>query len=390
MKRLKTGFITIIGIFLAANVYALDSERIVLEGEEIDQEPTLREVQIREDLAIGELDLREVTPREEILGPTLTSEPIAKELKLAPEVKELAIKPGSELVEGYERSSFDIEASFDAIALPEVETVKPTLVSPAATPDLTLTSPKVPVISISSADTTLAVYGDSNGDGILDSQDIQALLDYIFSGGPEPANGDINGDGEIDVSDVVALRDFLQGLAEDIVSYVFQGGDMPLSGDANGDGQINIADAVWINNQLLSFGALSEAGDEEDTSPAANLQYNGQDLSALLGYIFSGGPEPANGDVNGDGEIDVADAVALRGAIENLMQDILDYVFSGAPQPANADVNGDGEVNVADVTWLANQLNLADNQQSHDSTTYSISHRLGPDSKLNLATSQSK
>ena len=47
------------------------------------------------------------------------------------------------------------------------------------------------------------------------------------------------------------------------------------------------------------------------------------------------GMEP--GDVNGDGEINIADINAL-----------IDVILSGEIQPA-ADVNGDGEVNIADI-----------------------------------------
>ena len=47
--------------------------------------------------------------------------------------------------------------------------------------------------------------------------------------------------------------------------------------------------------------------------------------------------EPTPGDVNGDGEVNIADVNA-----------IIDMILTGNTQP-NGDVNGDGEVNIADV-----------------------------------------
>ena len=51
-------------------------------------------------------------------------------------------------------------------------------------------------------------------------------------------------------------------------------------------------------------------------------------------------PQPATGDVNGDGEVNVADVNA-----------VIDMILSGHLLPAG-DVNGDGEVNIADVNTL--------------------------------------
>jgi len=49
------------------------------------------------------------------------------------------------------------------------------------------------------------VAGDINGDNSFNIADFTYLLDYLFTGGPEPACyacGDMNGDGEINVADV--------------------------------------------------------------------------------------------------------------------------------------------------------------------------------------------
>ena len=50
----------------------------------------------------------------------------------------------------------------------------------------------------------------------------------------------------------------------------------------------------------------------------------------------------SNGDVNGDGKVDIADAVTVL----NIMAEGL--------HPANADVNGDGKVDIADFVSVLN------------------------------------
>ena len=55
-------------------------------------------------------------------------------------------------------------------------------------------------------------------------------------------------------------------------------------------------------------------------------------------------PEPANGDVNGDGEVNIADINA-----------VIDMILSHNSS-ASGDVNGDGEVNIADVNALIDKI----------------------------------
>ena len=61
-----------------------------------------------------------------------------------------------------------------------------------------------------------------------------------------------------------------------------------------------------------------------------------------------GGSDITSGDVNMDGEMNIADVTAL-----------IDYLLSGNASAIDltaADVNGDGEVNIADVTVLIDLL----------------------------------
>jgi hypothetical protein len=66
------------------------------------------------------------------------------------------------------------------------------------------------------------LYGDSNGDGLVDIDDVVFLLQFMFAGGPAPAElifGDNNCSGEIDIDDVIYL-----------IEYIFGGGASPREG----------------------------------------------------------------------------------------------------------------------------------------------------------------
>lgn len=68
---------------------------------------------------------------------------------------------------------------------------------------------------------------------------------------------------------------------------------------------------------------------------------------ATFGYVKEDTPEPPviRGDVDGNGEVGIADATAL-----------IDMLLSGAETPKEADANLDGEVGIADVTCIIDYL----------------------------------
>ncbi len=75
--------------------------------------------------------------------------------------------------------------------------------------------------------------GDVNGDGKLDSNDTEFLIDYLFRGGPAPVPllaGDVNGDGIVNVGDVVYL-----------INYFNRGGPRPECNDA-----VNLSETGYI------------------------------------------------------------------------------------------------------------------------------------------------
>ena len=77
-----------------------------------------------------------------------------------------------------------------------------------------------------------------------------------------------------------------------------------------------------------------------------------------ISFVFMEGCEPqhyAQGDVNGDGEVSVADVTVLVGILQEAEAVPDDWMH-------RADVNGDGEVSIADVTTLVSLL-LATGQE---------------------------
>jgi len=56
------------------------------------------------------------------------------------------------------------------------------------------------------------VYGDADGDGIVNLGDLLFILSYLYKGGPPPdplSTGDPNGDCTIDLGDVLSLTNYL-------------------------------------------------------------------------------------------------------------------------------------------------------------------------------------
>jgi len=68
------------------------------------------------------------------------------------------------------------------------------------------------------------IFGDANGDGTVNSEDIVYLINYLFVQGPSPnpqVSGDPNSDCVVNVADIVYL-----------INYLFKGGPEPLGGCA--------------------------------------------------------------------------------------------------------------------------------------------------------------
>jgi hypothetical protein len=93
-----------------------------------------------------------------------------------------------------------------------------------------------------------------------------------------------------------------------------------------------------VDSMNVEYGVDAE-GNEEVTLFIFKC-YNGMAVYKI-GTNVSGGEQPGiKGDVNGDGEVNIADVNA-----------IIDMILSGS-MDAKGDVNGDGEVNIADVNAI--------------------------------------
>ena len=105
-----------------------------------------------------------------------------------------------------------------------VMSVPCSVTSPATvvtSPSFTVTSPLTTVTSPPTVVTTVcvAIRGDANGDGVINSADVVCLINYLFKNGTEPDPlwvGDVNCDGIINSADVVYL-----------INYLFKGGPPP-------------------------------------------------------------------------------------------------------------------------------------------------------------------
>lgn len=123
--------------------------------------------------------------------------------------------------------------------------------------------------------------------------------------------GDANADGRVDLADVIVLFEYL--FSNDGTVTVNE-----MGADANRDGNINIADCIYLQNYLFSNGSISPTQPVVVVFTRGDVDNNGevnyQDVSALLGYLFQGKPEPeikAAADVNNDGKINISDASYL-------------------------------------------------------------------------------
>ena len=95
------------------------------------------------------------------------------------------------------------------------------------------------------------------------------------------------------------------------------------------------AEEIKVNNKLMEDGATYYA-----RCKTSYLDFDGNSHTTAYGPIISFVYRESNGaagDVNGDGEINIADVNA-----------VISMILSGRPSPSG-DVNGDGEINIADV-----------------------------------------
>ncbi|MBQ3730828.1 MAG: dockerin type I repeat-containing protein, partial [Muribaculaceae bacterium] len=89
----------------------------------------------------------------------------------------------------------------------------------------------------------------------------------------------------------------------------------------------------------------AKANEDGTMSTSVGFAIEGVEAYGVCGATYTDpdipGPTPLKGDVNGDGEVNIADVNAL-----------IDIILKGTSGNPSADVNGDGEVNIADVNSI--------------------------------------
>jgi hypothetical protein len=217
-----------------------------------------------------------------------------------------------------------------------------------------------------SAESGPEIFGDINDDGSTTPSDFAQDIDLLFSledsqaTGNDPLFYDQDGDGDLDGDDIEAL-------VEDVLLTYY--------GDANLDRAVDGADlAIWVDNKFTEDKTWAEAdfnGDGGVDGSDFNLWNDNKftpAVAASLGF--------AEGDVNFDGSVDIADidwlftmknlyesnTSAYAGMVDvydldddsAFDQDDLDELIRDILGMEYGDANGDGNVNVQDLSILAN------------------------------------
>lgn len=208
-----------------------------------------------------------------------------------------------------------------------------------------------------SADITMYLVGDVNGDGELDIRDL-VRLKKIVSGEAKPAEGttaDLNGDGNVDASDLVILRKMLLGITESN-SGVTLSGTVTSYGDETADITIQLipyeateaAYTVTVNGNNAAYSianvqrgsyTLRVITDKSVTREYSLVIGSANVTQDIIVYL--------TGDVNGDGAVDILDLIRLKK---------INAATATAEKGTSADINADGAENSADLVDLRKML----------------------------------
>ncbi|MBN1422888.1 MAG: hypothetical protein JXP34_29190 [Planctomycetes bacterium] len=142
--------------------------------------------------------------------------------------------------------------------------------------------------------------------------------------------GRINAGDAIDIADAVALLDYL--FAESAAPACLD------AGDVNDSGEADLGDAVYLLSYLFASGPAPRP-----PFPDPGLDPTADDVVCLLEDVIEV-RDFVRGDVDGDGQVTVADCVRLTSAVTGPGPAL------GCPDAG--DVNDDGKVDMNDVTAL--------------------------------------
>ncbi|MFH1359945.1 MAG: dockerin type I domain-containing protein [Candidatus Omnitrophota bacterium] len=168
------------------------------------------------------------------------------------------------------------------------------------------------------------LQADATGDDAVDIDDFLRLQNYIFGQGEAPACHkyvsclDYNGNGRVNTKDLEVL-----------IAYIFQGGDLPAGGDATGDGVIDVDDYAQVLIPYLSgTKLLPPLCGSRAFYPCLDATNDGQsredDVEAIINAIFNGQPLPPKerADCTGDGIVDIDDVSFA-----------IDFHYNNGPEP---------------------------------------------------------
>ena len=201
-----------------------------------------------------------------------------------------------------------------------------------------------PTTSINLANELKYQFCDLNNDTLANKQDHALMQFYLVKRitltAAQRKMADVNGDGSIDYRDAAAMRWYLENYKGCSKTYYRMG-------DINMDGQFTKADAEKLQKYLLTTGTLTE-----EQAALADMNNDGKlnatDLSLLKSLQLY-----KLGDVNRNGKVNKTDKQLILKHIAHsvtLADDVLWY----------ADYNGDGSIDVADAVRLAVDYNISD------------------------------
>lgn len=239
------------------------------------------------------------------------------------------------------------------------------------------TCPNPDVVPCVSDTCPARVAGDIDGDGVFNVGDAARLYTYLQGGYAyiEPiARADVNGDGWINFDDYNCLAGFVPGgctmvtCTDQIPQTIIPDTcGMVHPGDADGDGFVTEGDLAYLADFLCSGGPAPVPLSNGDAN--GDCIVDGLDVMQIQSHLSGGGATLSDctcqtptvgscsqdcrgalsGDANGDGRINIGDAVYVVNAI-----------FCGpAPKPYptySGDANGDCRYNVGDAVYLVNYL----------------------------------
>ncbi len=209
--------------------------------------------------------------------------------------------------------------------------------------------------------------GDTNGDGVLNQTDLDAITSYAFGGVEIPANvnADLNGDGVVDIRDVNIMTDHVKRnkpkptCEQSAIAKTYECGDVNQDGAINKNDVTKITDYVFNGVPIPNIKLVDMNGDNVTDI---------LDVTLLTNYVYRNGTKPSCSPQNLEqGKSHTATLNACGNNNRDLVIDkgdvnqLVEYVFKGgilAPGVGmdQIDLNADGVVDILDVTILTNYV----------------------------------